>query len=441
MQPLAVMAIFTSVPFLALTTTLQAQDDAAPRVPTLGSVEVTDIHRPGDDDGEPVRAGIGHIIVLDVAHLDSLVRHADCISRDGISVPDCGKRSIVLYLDGREMQGIAAESKAPRLEEGQLQFHLHRTTDSANNEAWADLLGSPGFKGEDFYYRPVAVSVGLDKGFPLPSRVDKSKFKLIRLHRGWFIGTSLFLLAMLGVLLWLARFTNLLRDVGPEPTGTRVRGWIWKKQKPIPKPYSLGRAQMAFWFVLVIAAFLFIWLVTGAHDTITASVLGLIGIGAGTGLGAAAIDVGKKETSTTDLAEARAREQPLEEEIRELDDAIDRTAGLPEVADLAATRTAKKVKLAETEGTVEDLEDKLKAVKSEGIGKDILTDPNGNFAFHRFQMVVWTVVLGFLFLRSVWDRLAMPEFSATLLALLGISAGTYIGFKIPERKADAAEET
>ncbi len=29
----------------------------------------------------------------------------------------------------------------------------------------------------------------------------------------------------------------------------------------------------------------------------------------------------------------------------------------------------------------------------------------------------------------------MPEFSATLLAMLGISAGTYLGFKIPEKDA------
>jgi hypothetical protein len=28
--------------------------------------------------------------------------------------------------------------------------------------------------------------------------------------------------------------------------------------------------------------------------------------------------------------------------------------------------------------------------------------------------------------------LAMPEFSATLLGLMGLSAGTYVGLKIPE---------
>lgn len=29
----------------------------------------------------------------------------------------------------------------------------------------------------------------------------------------------------------------------------------------------------------------------------------------------------------------------------------------------------------------------------------------------------------------------MPEFDGTLLALMGISSGTYLGFKIPERQS------
>jgi hypothetical protein len=31
----------------------------------------------------------------------------------------------------------------------------------------------------------------------------------------------------------------------------------------------------------------------------------------------------------------------------------------------------------------------------------------------------------------VWNRLALPEFDNTLLALMGISAGAYLGFKFP----------
>ena len=71
---------------------------------------------------------------------------------------------------------------------------------------------------------------------------------------------------------------------------------------------------------------------------------------------------------------------------------------------------------------------------SESFVEDLLTDRDG-INIHRFQMMVWTIVLVVLFVHSVWSRLSMPEFSATLLALQGISGGTYLGFKIPERPA------
>ena len=139
------------------------------------------------------------------------------------------------------------------------------------------------------------------------------------------------------------------------------------------KPYSLARCQMALWFFLIVASFISILIVTSAQDTITSGVLALMGIGAGTALGAAIIDVSK-----TNIA-------------------------------------------AENVGRL-----------SEGFLKDLLTDANG-YSFHRFQMFVWTIVLAGMFIYSVWSRLAMPDFSATLLALQGISAGTYLGFKIPEQ--------
>jgi hypothetical protein len=65
---------------------------------------------------------------------------------------------------------------------------------------------------------------------------------------------------------------------------------------------------------------------------------------------------------------------------------------------------------------------------------DILTDVVG-ISLHRFQIVIWTLVLGFIFWRPVYETLAMPEFPGTLLVLMGISNGTYIGFKFPEKQA------
>jgi hypothetical protein len=60
----------------------------------------------------------------------------------------------------------------------------------------------------------------------------------------------------------------------------------------------------------------------------------------------------------------------------------------------------------------------------------ILSDNDG-VSFHRFQIVVWTVILATMFLVSVFNELTMPEFSVTMLGLMGLSAGTYLGFKFP----------
>src|SRR5262249_30341103 len=135
--------------------------------------------------------------------------------------------------------------------------------------------------------------------------------------------------------------------------------------------YSLARTQMAFWFLNVVLAVLLIWAVTGSVPPITSSVLGLIGIGTGTALGAAVVD-------------------------QNTDDKAPR----PSASFLT----------------------------------DILTD-GGVLGLHRFQMLVWTVVLFFIFWGAVWNRLALPEFDNTLLALMGISAGAYLGFKVPENQA------
>jgi hypothetical protein len=70
---------------------------------------------------------------------------------------------------------------------------------------------------------------------------------------------------------------------------------------------------------------------------------------------------------------------------------------------------------------------------SHGFIRDILSDSSG-YSFHRFQIFAWTIVLGVIFVSSVYNELTMPEFSPTLLGLMGISSGTYIGFKFPEQK-------
>jgi len=61
----------------------------------------------------------------------------------------------------------------------------------------------------------------------------------------------------------------------------------------------------------------------------------------------------------------------------------------------------------------------------------ILGDEHGP-RFHRFQILAW--IRSVIFIASVIQALDMPTSSSTLLGLMGISSGTYLGFKFPEQK-------
>jgi hypothetical protein len=368
-------------------------------------------------------AGLNEIIVVKTSNLQGLINDSKCLDDKGQKKENCTEQQIALYMDGRKIQGLVPESGAPQVDYETLQFHLQRRvgdTDSANNndETWADIFGRPSLTFDDrFWYRPTAVSVGLENGYALPTDTDQKKFQLIRIYRGWFWATSAFLLFLLVLIILLARRTDLLRDSAETPPGTR-------------KQYSLARCQMAFWFVLVIASFILIWLVTGATDIITPSVLALIGIGAGTALGSAAIDVGKRAETTNQQTSLEAERDALTAGLAALETDIAATNDATTSNDLRQQRTAKLTRLNEVNTKIRQL--LTGGVRpSGGFLSDLLKDANGSYSFHRLQMFVWTLVLGALFLHSVWSRVAMPEFSATLLALMGISAGTFLGFKLP----------
>lgn len=69
---------------------------------------------------------------------------------------------------------------------------------------------------------------------------------------------------------------------------------------------------------------------------------------------------------------------------------------------------------------------------SKGFFNDLLSDGTGP-SFHRYQMVLFTVILVLIFVVKVAANLVMPEFDSMLLGLMGISNGTYLGFKLQGR--------
>ncbi len=69
---------------------------------------------------------------------------------------------------------------------------------------------------------------------------------------------------------------------------------------------------------------------------------------------------------------------------------------------------------------------------SENFFTDLLSDGAGP-SFHRYQMVLFTAILAVIFIVKVATNLVMPDFDTTLLGLMGISNGTYLGFKLQGR--------
>ena len=184
---------------------------------------------------------------------------------------------------------------------------------------------------------------------------------------------------------------------------------------------------MAWWFYVVVAAFLYIWLLTGQANTLTASVLALIGISAGTGLAAIFVDQQKASALASPRTTLVIEQKALQDRIAELQAGGSPTTGSP----LDSELQSKKSRLAEVNASIAT----LPAVVGPPVGAgliDLLRDGDG-VSFHRFQMIVWTIVLGVIFIRAVAKDLTMPEFDTTLLGLMGLSAGTYIGFKFPEK--------
>lgn len=327
---------------------------------------------------------------------------------------------LVPYINGRAIKGNYPEEL--HLERGRLIYHLEITP--ANKSVWVDLLGAPeGIK------RAVTMSVGLEDGSQFDSVHERgSEIPLTIISPVYGIVALLVIIVTLVLLLWLASKTNIIREPGPPPTPGKRR------------PYNLGRAQMAFWFFLIYASYIAIWLVTDALDTITPSLLALMGISAGTALGEAMIDSSKDTAKTNQMQDLLAEKQAVEQGISQtqLDlDAIDTsTATVTDQANrdvLTQQMVTSRTRLGQIDQQVRTLTSQQSATVSSGFLRDILSDSSG-YSFHRFQIFAWTLVLGIIFVSSVYNNLTMPEFSSTLLGLMGLSAGTYIGFKFPEQK-------
>lgn len=401
----------------------EVKKDASGAAPVCSAAQatVTRAYREGPiKNGKPIEepdVSLGQVLTLVVDGLPSLIA--------------CN-RPLVLFLDDRPLKDLTPYPPTDPTK-GTLRFLLHRPAAtaadaSASREVWTYLFGSPSW-GD----RQTRVSVGFADGAALTS---KAGIGLVVIPTGPFY-LWLAVLAVVVLVFWpLAVQSNLLRDPGitPEP-GKRL-------------PYSLSRTQAAWWFFIVLASYLFIGLVTADFGTpITGTVLTLLGISAGTLVGSAFIDQSKSNPATE--AETARVEQTLENQVTVLQGQVEEAKNTlaqapaggeaqPQPVQEAQAQPQQNVAQAKQDlltlsSALKERESLLKKTRSESeqFLLDILSDANG-VTFHRFQIVAWTFVLGIIFIHEVYKGLAMPTFDGSLLALMGISSGTFLGMKVPE---------
>ena len=217
----------------------------------------------------------------------------------------------------------------------------------------------------------IALSIGSPGGHPIKSPyTDENPIDFVIL-KTWQI--------VAGLTLWVSVIVLFFVINYGARRWWKSKGLLRDQSEPYNSdpPYSLSRVQMAWWLFIILISFITITLITGDEAAFSNTAFILMGITTFTQAGAKIIEGQKLAAATA------AGTQP------------------PQLG------------------------------QSVGFLPDILSDNTG-MSISRFQVFVWTLVLGIIFLAQVYQGLLMPELSAQYLTLMGITSGTYLGFKIAE---------
>jgi hypothetical protein len=285
------------------------------------------------------------------------------------------KQRLYLKLGPAQLRHLLAEDPHVRQNtKGVLRFAFPIRDTPEDRSEWNKLRNTHG------QLRSVSISLAFDlEGVThilrtelgssldsVPSSEREQQFRFRIYSWCWAVAFFLIYGVFVAVFLWLAGIPNFLRD----PDGPM------RDERHV---FSLSRCLLAWWFFVVLAAWGLLLLTTSSRDTLNETALILMGIGGATALSGAA--VGKMRASLANEKIVPANRPPFFQ-----------------------TRFGAWI-------------------------YDILSD-NDTIGFHRFQLVVWNIVLGLVFFEQAYSNFAMPEFSQTLLGLLGLSGATFVGMKL-----------
>jgi hypothetical protein len=358
--------------------------------------------------------------------------------------PSFSPEKYVLFMNGVEVKGLdPALDGTYQDDSGQsmpaLVFTLQR---NKNNDAfWKELMGS--IVG---MHVPVVISLGEQAGegkgtrptiVGSPLTAASFEFEVIGF---WRLVAALVAVIAVISLVW-----------GHARTRTTLRDSYLPQIAPSQQTYSLARWQMAFWFTLIFAAFVCLFVVLWDTNTITSQALMLMGISGTTAL--AAVEIDSIKDSPADAANRGLQALGLKTyaDVRRVQQEIDsrkaELAGLPsesphdgqvkhgkQASPVEQRRRQLQTEIQDRDNILRTYFAKIHPFLTQGWFKDITTDINGT-AIHRLQAVCWTLALGAVFVITVYRTLAMPDFNANLLTLMGISSAGYVGFKYPEKNS------
>ena len=271
-------------------------------------------------------------------------------------------------------------------------FRLSRNASKPESVlAWSDALAQAR-EGKG------SLSVGLadDKGSVTSDRVQISMWTQ-ELMQPWQLGfVAALLVAAAGIYMAGKRYGWLwLRDGCPLGGDTALA----RQMK-----FSLARTQMFAWTLVIAFSFAFIGCFLGDWHSFNDTALMLLGLGAGTVLGSVVAE------SIPDSVTAEVQAYRV---------AVDANNVAPTASTQQALNSA-QVAL-------------LNSIGSKRWFSDVTSEDGYRTGVHRLQSLVFTVLfMGFFLIRTVVDG-AMPFLSSNELLLLGISGGTYVGFKLASR--------
>lgn len=290
-------------------------------------------------------------------------------------------QNVTLLVEGIELDGIKAFVESGTSDVVRFRF----SKNSINYELRKRLYKLPGQS-----LKKVTLGVRIDDSTVIYYNEPACIFLKHLDNSDTYIVISL--IVLIGCYLVLIYFTSALRDNPGELNDQRLITDEVNIFVSRVACYSFSRSQLAFWMLIIIGCFCYIWLLTGDLQSVNNTALILLGITTATITTSGLINVSEKAKAETILNENGDNSQ------------------LKKFADF-----------------------KTRNSHEGNFFLDILSDNNG-ISIHRLQALLFNIIFGIVFVYSVSTDYSMPEFDETQLILLGLSNGTYTFLKTTENR-------